>query len=641
MSGCDALFCTIFVFLRISRRSGVADIGYFCINPKYLTFMQRLILLPLLAFLLLTSCCGDSSSTTAPTYCNPMDLTYGWGAFRQTLARAAADPVVVLFKDRYYLFSTHDTGGYRVSDDLVHWEDIAFDPAICYAAQDNGRYVAPAVATDGNYIYFIRLKRDRKATTTEVIRTDDPDSGRWEHVADVRRVSDPTLFINEGRFFIFHGLGINQAIRCFEVDPETFAEIPDSERILHAFPNNIDEYEAGYHLGRREIYDEIDARDWKGRFRWLPSPEGAWVVRHDNKYYLQFATPGTICIWYADVLMVADRPEGPYEVVPYNPVSLKAGGFIGGAGHSSVFQDRYGNWWEITSMWVGNRDPFERRLGLFPVSFDEQGRMQVHTRFGDYPMQVPQRKFNPATEASMQWNLLSYNRACRASSSLDGHGPQLAADENVRTWWSASTGNADEWFEMDLGREMRIEAVQLNFAEEQVDTTRLDRDYTAYRLLLSQDGERWEVVADEHKNRRTNPHHFLDLKQPVLARYARVECVEAMLNGKFALRDVRLFGHGLRQAPAQVTHTHAVRDAANERFAHIAWSKVADAEGYLVCFGATPDHLNLTVQVKGYEQHDLQVHILTKGVPYYYRVDSYNDSGVTLGEVVAEEHAAH
>jgi len=598
--------------------------------------MRRLFLLPVLVLLLLTASCGEGSSS-APVYCNPMDLTYGWGAFRQTLARAAADPVIVLFKNRYYLFSTHDTGGYRVSDDLVHWEDIAFDPAICYAAQDEGRYVAPAVATDGNYIYFIRLKRDRKAKTTEVIRTNDPESGRWEHVADVRRVSDPTLFIDEGRFFIFHGLGVHQAIRCFEVDPDTFAEIPGSERILHSFASDINDYDAGYHLGRREIYDEIDARDWMGRFRWLPSPEGAWVVRHNDHYYLQFATPGTICIWYADVVMQADRPDGPYEVMPYNPVSLKAGGFIGGAGHSSVFQDRYGNWWEVTSMWVGNRDPFERRLGLFPISFDAAGRMKVHTRFGDYPMQVPQRKFDPETEASMQWNLLSYNCACRASSSLEGHDVALAADEQVRTWWSAATGDAGEWFEMDLGREKRVEAVQLNFAEEQVDTTRLDRDYTAYRLLGSSDGEAWEVLVDASKNRRTNPHSFVDFAEAKMLRYVRVECVEAMLNGKFAIRDLRLFGHGLQEAPAQVASTRVVRNVEDERFAMVEWSKVEDAEGYLVCFGYAPDHLNLTVQVKGNEQHDLLVHILTKGVPYYYRVDSYNDSGVTLGEVVTEE----
>ena len=110
-----------------------------------------------------------------------------------------------------------------------------------------------------------------------------------------------------------------------------------------------------------------------------------------------------------------------------------------------------------------------------------------------------------------------------------------------------------------------------------------------------------------------------------------------MLRGKFAIRDMRLFGHGLQQAPAAVTATRAVRNRDDARFAKVEWSKVEDAEGYLVCFGYAPDHLNLTVQVKGNEQHDLFVHILTQGVPYYYRVDSYNDSGVTLGEVVAEE----
>ncbi len=138
----------------------------------------------LLGIALLAGCSGRND---APVYCNPIDLDYGWGGFKQTKARAAADPVIVLFKDRYYLFSTHDTGGYRVSDDLVHWQNIAFAPEIRYAAQDGGRYVAPAVATDGKYIYFIRLKRDRAAKTTEVIRTADPDSGRWEHCGDVRR----------------------------------------------------------------------------------------------------------------------------------------------------------------------------------------------------------------------------------------------------------------------------------------------------------------------------------------------------------------------------------------------------------------------------------------------------------------------
>lgn len=69
----------------------------------------------------------------------------------------------------------------------------------------------------------------------------------------------------------------------------------------------------------------------------------------------------------------SDSVNGGFVEQPYNPVSLKVGGFIGGAGHSCVFKDKYENWWQVTSMWVGNHDEFERRIGLFPVSFDERG----------------------------------------------------------------------------------------------------------------------------------------------------------------------------------------------------------------------------------------------------------------------------
>ncbi len=85
---------------------------------------------------------------------------------------------------------------------------------------------------------------------------------------------------------------------------------------------------------------------------------------------------------------------------------------------------------------------------------------------------------------------------------VGGHEAVLAGDENVRTWWSAASGEAGEWFGMDLGRPMRIEAVQLNFAEQDVDTTRMAEDYTAYRLLASLDGEHWETVVDESRNAR-------------------------------------------------------------------------------------------------------------------------------------------
>ena len=55
----------------------------------------------------------------------------------------------------------------------------------------------------------------------------------------------------------------------------------------------------------------------------MPCPEGAWVVKNNDKYYLQYATPGTICNWYCDVVLESDSVNGGFVEQPYNPVSLK------------------------------------------------------------------------------------------------------------------------------------------------------------------------------------------------------------------------------------------------------------------------------------------------------------------------------
>lgn len=66
--------------------------------------------------------CKSPEAGNEQIYCNPLDLDYGWGTFDDNREpfRTSADPVIVLFKDKYYLFATHDIGGYRVSDDLMN-----------------------------------------------------------------------------------------------------------------------------------------------------------------------------------------------------------------------------------------------------------------------------------------------------------------------------------------------------------------------------------------------------------------------------------------------------------------------------------------------------------------------------------------
>lgn len=601
--------------------------------------MKNKLSLLLVSFFLFS--CAENKQVTEQqtTFCNPMNLDYGWGCFqkREKKARTAADPVIVLFKDKYYLFTTMDIGGYRVSDDLITWKDVYFNPEIHASALDIDHYVAPAVAADDNYVYFINFTRDRSKKKVDVIRSADPENGKWEKCGEVRRMADPCLFIDDERFYFYYGLGAEQSTTFFEVNPETFEEIEGTKKVLREYITDVKECTSGYHFGRRELYDEIDASAWMGKFEKIPCPEGVWIVKNNDKYYLQYATPGTICNWYCDIVMESDSANGGFIEQPYNPVSLKVGGFIGGAGHSCVFKDKYGNWWQATSMWIGNHDEFERRIGLFPVSFDAKGRMRTHTVLGDYPMLLPQKKFEPQDISAFGWMLQSFNKACMASSSLPGFEPEKAADENVRTWWSAESGNAGEHFVMNFGKKVQINSVQINFAEQDINPEApKETDYHAYKLYTSNDGHTWKLLADKSGNKTAVPHEYLELSKPVEASYMKVENVHTPKEGKFALLDLRVFGSGYSDKPGQVKELSVKRNQEDGRYASIAWNKASGADGYLVRFGYQPDFLNQCIQVKGNETTELLLHILTKGVKYYYRVDTYNDSGITEGNVISE-----
>lgn len=72
----------------------------------------------------------------------------------------------------------------------------------------------------------------------------------------------------------------------------------------------------------------------------------------------------------------------------------------------------------------------------------------------------------PLKRSSLGWMLLSRAKKAEASSQQEGFAVANAFDENVQTWWCAKTGDAGEWLKVDLGKLCRVEAVQVNFADE-------------------------------------------------------------------------------------------------------------------------------------------------------------------------------
>ena len=55
--------------------------------------------------------------------------------------------------------------------------------------------------------------------------------------------------------------------------------------------------------------------------------------------------------------------------------SYKPGGFIPGAGHGSTMEDATGSLWHTATMRISVNHNFERRVGLWPAGFDEDGEL--------------------------------------------------------------------------------------------------------------------------------------------------------------------------------------------------------------------------------------------------------------------------
>ena len=69
-----------------------------------------------------------SGRTQQRTYCNPINLDYGYTPFERFAAqgrhRATADPSVVNFKNTLFLFSTNQEG-YWYSEDMLTWTFVS------------------------------------------------------------------------------------------------------------------------------------------------------------------------------------------------------------------------------------------------------------------------------------------------------------------------------------------------------------------------------------------------------------------------------------------------------------------------------------------------------------------------------------
>lgn len=572
-------------------------------------------------FVLLFLVATLSTEAQQKTYCNPINVDYGytpipnfstWGRHRAT-----ADPVIVNYKGDYYLFSTNQWG-YWWSSDMSNWNFVSKK----FLRPWHNVYdelCAPAVGIVGDTMLVFGSTYSKNFT---LWMSTDPKSNDWKPLIDSLDIGgwDPAFFTDDdGRFYMYNGSSNRWPLYGVELDRKTFQPIGTRKEMY-----GLESWRYGWH----RFGEYMDDTFLDGFL------EGAEMVKHNGKYYLQYAGPGTEFSGYADGVAVGDGPLNFFQNQS-DPLSMKAGGFARGAGHGSTFQDNQKKYWHVSTMVVAVKNNFERRLGIWPAGFDKDDVMYCNTAFGDYPHYLPGDMIDHSQSRFTGWMLLNYKKPVQVSSTLGSmYNANNAVDESIKTYWSAATSNKGEWLQTDLANVSTVNAIQINYADQ--DAVFLGKtldQYHQYILYYSVDGKKWQVLVDKSANKKDVPHDYIELEKPIQARYIKMENIHVP-SGKFAISGLRIFGNGNGVKPEPVKDFFVLRTEKDKRSAWLKWSPVDNAYAYNISFGTDPNKLYTTIMV--HDVNDYYYKGMDSKKTYYYKIEAINENGVSISSKIVK-----
>lgn len=580
-------------------------------------------------------------------YCNPINYSYLYQFNRQpdgriTASREGADPSLVFFRGRYLLFPSM-TCGFLYSEDLVNWQyhGTPMLPGYDYA---------PDVRVVGQWLYFCASSHRQGVH----YRTRDPFGDEWEKIEGFAPFWNPNLFEDEdGRLYFYWGSSTTEPIYGIELSRETMEGLCERVPLVWADPKTKGFERTGEnHIPERSPQEQamilaglekqpMPESVKKAAIAFItgaPYVEGVWVTKHGGRYYLQYGASGSRFNVYGNGVYVSDFPLGPYTLANNNPFSYKPGGFFPGAGHGSTLVDPRDNVWHIATGRICVNHNFERRIGLYPAGWDEDGELFCNQRFGDWPVAIPGGKRDPWEKP--EWMLLSYGKPARASSHSENAG--RVTDEDIRTWWQAEKAAPGEWVEVDLEEVRDIRAIQINFADSNLELPLpegavlhgaleqqrwIDEVHQPTRWLLeaSPEGENYFTVEDKREAVTDLPHDLVVREAGFRARFIRLTVYALPYGQRACVSGLRVFGLGHGPAPRKAERIKTQWQT--DLDLQLCWQ--GDALGYNVLWGYRQDKLYHCCQVF---TNSARLGGLVKDQPVFVRVDSFNASGITEGD---------
>jgi hypothetical protein len=200
-------------------------------------------------------------------------------------------------------------------------------------------------------------------------------------------------------------------------------------------------------------------------------------------------------------------------------------------------------------------------------------------------------------------------------------------DEEIKTYWSAATGNKGEWIQSDLGSVSTVRAIQINYADQDAEVMgKVEGLFHRYTVAVSTDGHAWTTIIDKSQNTRDVPHDYVELQAPVEARYVRLVNLHVP-TGKFAVSGLRVFGNGRGERPGAVKNFVALRGESERRNAWLKWGAEAGASGYVIRSGVMPEKMYTSVMVYGVNEYYYRA--MDRDRAYYFQIEAFNENGVS------------
>ncbi len=460
---------------------------------------------------------AQNSNAPPKTYCNPLslpdypigkkarDIVVGevtspreWKLGHKEQFRELADPSAIYEGGRWYLYPSVDMA-WESDDDGGTWQhrplnirDIGYAPTV---VKHKGHYLlmagnSPVYSADsplGDYkeLGRINLPRGSKAPGEK----------------------DPMLFSDDdGRLFFYWGCTSSGGIWGVELNADDTSKVIGDPVDLIPFQPDLFPWE------------KTGEQNQNAKAGWM---EGSWMLKRNGKYYLTYSAAGTESRAYAMGCYVGDKPLGPFTPQKNNPVMRHTEGLITGTGHGCVVAGPDNQLWAFFCVQAGIAHVWERRVGFDRAQINAAGELAVDGPT-ENPQWLPGKNPNPNGSNDTGWRPLGRAATTVASSSTPDHTANLAADDNLLTFWKAQAGDSQPILTQTFGSPGEIHALRVIWRDTGLDTSHgINPGPFQYHLDAQISPGTWKTIIDRTAS---NEDFLIDYREcrPVMATAARL-----------------------------------------------------------------------------------------------------------------------